>query len=125
MIDWSGARQAVQEVFFEDEFTLHQAEEAEDEIGEVSEAPGDSLGNFAGNIQYQPISKEQQEQGVVTPQNARVSTVKGIGLVRGERYFLKIVSARVEFDANEYWEVVDWVEGQLSTVVTLNRRQKV
>ena len=102
-----------------------QAEEIQDEIGEVSEAPGDSLGSFAGNIQYQPISKEQREQGVVTPQNARVSTIKGIGLVRGERYFLKIVSARVEFDTNEYWEVVDWVEGQLSTVITLKRRQEV
>ena len=125
MIDWTGARNIVSETFFEDKISLHPLEEQEDEIGEVSEAPGDSLGEFSCNIQYQPISKEQREQGVVTPQNARVSTVKGIGLVRGERYFLKIVSARVKFDANEYWEVVDWVEGQLSTVITLKRRQKV
>lgn len=125
MIDWAGARSLVSETFFEDKISLHPLEGQEDEIGEVSETPGDSLGEFSCNVQYQPISKEQREQGVVTPQNARVSTVKGIGLVRGERYFLKIVSARVEFDANEYWEVVDWVEGQLSTVITLKRRQKV
>lgn len=125
MIDWAGARSLVSETFFEDKISLHPLEGQEDEIGEVSETPGDSLGEFSCNVQYQPISKEQREQGIVTPQNARVSTVKGIGLVRGERYFLKIVSARVEFDANEYWEVVDWVEGQLSTVITLKRRQKV
>ena len=103
MIDWAGARSLVSETFFEDKISLHPLEGKEDEIGEVSETPGDSLGEFSCNVQYQPISKEQREQGIVTPQNARVSTVKGIGLVRGERYFLKIVSARVEFDANEYW----------------------
>lgn len=125
MIDWSGARQAVQEVFFEDEFTLHQAEESRDEIGEVSEAPGDSLGNFAGNIQYQPISKEQREQGIVTPQIGRVSTSKSLPIERGKRYYLKIIQARVEFDADEYWDVTDWTEGQISTVLMIKRREIV
>ena len=39
MIDWSGARQTVQEVFFEDEFTLHQAEEVQDENGNITIQP--------------------------------------------------------------------------------------
>lgn len=125
MIDWTGAKNIVSETFFEDKISLHPLEEQEDEIGEVSETPGDSLGEFSCNVQYQPISKEQREQGIVTPQIGRVSTSKSLPIERGKRYYLKIVQARVEFNADEYWDVTDWTEGQISTVLMIKRREVV
>lgn len=125
MIDWSQARKLVADTFFGDEVEIYPLEEETDDIGESSKVLGDSLGKFSCNIQYTPIGMDSRTSGLVNPQTGRVSTEKTLPLERGKEYALKITKARVQFDPEEMWGIPEWVEGQISTVLTIKRREIV
>lgn len=125
MIDWSKAREQVAATFFNDTVEICPLESREDDIGQVFQDIGTPVGEYPCNIEYQNISKAMKEPGIETPQYARVSLSKDVPLVRGNQYVLRIVLARVQFDPQEYWEVNDWIEGQISTVLNIKRRETV
>lgn len=125
MIDWSNARNLVASTFFHDTVSLCPLVPVEDDVGEVCHEPGQPLGDFLSNLEYQPVSSSYKEAGMTFPQYARVSLSKDIQLDRNTKYLLRIVQARVTFDPEEIWEVVDWVEGQISTVLTIKRRESI
>lgn len=125
MVNWKPARQAVAQVFWHDRFKVYASKPTTNDIGEETEETGASIGEFEGNVQYQPISKAAKESGIVTPQFMRISCPKSINLIRGQLYAVEVTKARVQIKQNEIWEVMDWVESQISTVINCKRRETV
>ena len=125
MVDWKGAGEAVKSIFFEDTFALLPQVIEIDDIGEEVANPGEVIGQYVCNAQYQPISKQQKEQGLVTPQVLRISCQKSIPLVRGNVYYIKLIEARIQHNTDEVWEVTDWTEAQLSIVIMCKRSEVV
>jgi phosphohistidine swiveling domain-containing protein len=125
MIDWTNARQIVAGTFFGDKFALLEVTPIADDLNEETELLSSLVGEYDCNIEYAPISKVAREAGIVSPQQMRVSCEKGVPIIRGRKYAVQIISARLQIQVNEVWDVLDWVEGQISTVINCRRREIV
>jgi hypothetical protein len=125
MIDWTRARQNVADTFFYDKFALIEITPIADDLNEETELLSSMVGEFDCNIEYNQISKAAREAGIVTPQQMRVSCSKATPIIRGRKYAVQIISARLQTQANEVWDVLDWIEGQISTAINCRRREIV
>lgn len=121
---WDDARSIVAETFFGDTILLYEDTPKEDDLGEEI-ADWKLVDEFACNIENSQSSFSQVVSGTSTPQQIRISLTKFLPVSYDKRYRLTIKSARIAFDANEYWKVDGWTEGQISTVITASREVSV
>lgn len=121
---WDEARSIVAETFFGDVIRLYEDTPKEDDIGEEI-ADWKLVDEFACNIENSQSSLSQTVSGTSTPQQIRISLTKFLPVSYDKRYRLQIKSARIAFDANEYWKVDGWTEGQISTVLTASREVSI
>ena len=118
---WGEARELVKEVFFEDEIELYVNSYLENDIGESIEEPT-LVGTFSCNIQNGASSVQSSVGGQSVPQGIRISTLKELPIDYEHTYQVKIVKARIKFNPDEYWKVANILEGQLSTVLSAERK---
>lgn len=120
---WEQAAQTVSSIFFHDKIEIFEDELTSNEIGEELTTPR-SIGTFLCNIENNSSSTRQSQSGVSTPQTLRISLAKDVPISYNKTYTLKILKARISF-SNEVWKVDGWVEGQISTVITVSREVAV
>lgn len=116
---WEQARRAVAETFFKDSVELYEDRLSLNEIGEEIAEPV-LVGTHSCNIENSASSNKEGESGVSTPQTLRISLSKTVPLDYDKTYRIKIKTARIKFK-DEWWKVLGWVEGQISTVISASR----
>lgn len=121
---WEEARRQVAATFFHDTILLYRNEIETDELGEELETP-ELVGEYACNIENGQSGVAERISGTTTPQTLRISLSKATPLSYDYTYKVKVKSARIAYDSNEYWRVDGWVEGQISTVITASREVAV
>lgn len=121
---WESARKAVASIFFGDVIELYQDTPEENSLGEELEKLT-KLGEYACNIENNSSGVSQQASGTSIPQTIRISAAKSLPVSYSNRYKVKIKSARIAYNATEYWKVDSIVEGQISTVITASRAVSV
>jgi len=124
MIDWSQGRKQVAEIFFQDEIELYKNTIEENQLGEEYEVP-ELVGTYSCNIENQQSTVKYTEVGASAPQTLRISLSKDALLRYDYTYKIVIKKARLTYDSSEWWNVDGWVEGQLSTVLTVSREVKI
>nr|DAH56655.1 MAG TPA: hypothetical protein [Caudoviricetes sp.] len=120
---WEYARKQVADVFFKDEIELYENNWVENEIGEEFDEPV-LVGTFKCNIENGTSNNKDSESGVSTMQSLRISLAKTVPLDYNKTYKIKIKTARIRF-SSEWWKVLGWVEGQISTVVNASKEVSI
>lgn len=121
---WENASRVIEEVFFKDRIELYENAIVTNSLGEDIEEPT-LVGEFKCNIENSENSIKAGEGGLSSPQGLRVSTIKNIALDYVHTYKIKIKSARVDYDSDEFWIVAGWVQSQISTVLTATREVRI
>lgn len=120
---WSAARDIVKNVFFKDKVELYKSVYTESDIGEDIEELV-LVGVYYCNIEENATELLSKESGQVLPRTLRISMPKDVMLSDGETYSVKILEARIVYNS-EVMLVSGWVEGQISTVLTVKREVAV
>ena len=121
---WEDARRVVAATFFKDEIELYKNTPREDDLGEQLDDLS-LVGTYACNIENGQSGTSTQVSGTSIPQTIRISLQKAIPSSYGYTYKVRIKSARIVYDSTEYWNVVGWTEGQISTVISASRNVAV
>ncbi len=116
---WQEARTIVK-TLFQDTIELYKRTAEINTIGEI-ETRDILCSTHNCNIQMAPSLETNSELGTAHTQTLRNSLAKDVGLDPDTLYSLKIKHARIKH-TQELWDIISWEEGQLSTVLTAQRR---
>lgn len=117
---WNPARSIVSSLFFKDKIEIYEVVHTEDDLGEDIESL-ELVGSYDCNIQNGMNQYSGTETAMLNPQQRRISLSKGVALDYDKTYQVRVVNARIAYNSSEYWDVDGWVEGQISTVLTVSR----
>ena len=121
---WKAPRATVEKMFFQDEIELYRNVQWTDEIGEDHDEQI-LVDTYKCNIQNGQSSVKSSESGKSIPHSLRISLDKDAKLFYSYTYKVKVKKARLWLDYSELWEVTGWTQGQLSTVMNVQREVEI